>query len=826
MKVIIAGGGIAGLTLANALEQADIDYVLLERRNVIAPQVGASIGILSNGCRILDQLGCRESLYACVRKEPIVWMHDRDKNGRLLAKASTVSQLMKARSGYAFAFSDRQDILKVLYDNLKDKSKILLCKNLTTVRQHESGVTVVCDDGTSFVGDILAGADGVNSKARSEMWRLADEVDPELVKKDKTSLESQYQCLYGIASSSSGLAPGEIDVGYNEKRSTMAIVGKNDRTYYFVFQKMDKTYKHPYIPKYTEADKIEYAERHGDLKVTDKVLLRDLHKNSVSSTLVGIETATYKIWTWGRIACLGDSAHKMTPNAGKLVCLRTTCREDADDASGFGGNAAIESAAALANSIKKLTDKSNGQHPTQEQIVACLQDYQRSREIRAAAAIETSNFLTHVQALATWGHAIFARYGLNVMGDFLENLTSDISVGATMIDYLPAPEASLSGTMPFNPEQGQGNKENLLVRALLASPFLVAFAYAYSIVKVTPITGAGDVSNSFGYHTALTSSSLTSNIFNFGGPSNSSATSNDVYMSASANLDPAAGIRTASYLAYFGVVLAIWSLEAVRCCNALMPVQLPGLFALFAQMKGAGMVAPLYYFAHWVLTPIDSFRSTDMRLTNMKYTRAILPSLLMVYYLPLLQSYLLPEISQRQTWLQIWQLFPITHSLAQFAISKIWKDTVGQDKIHAPKRDVATIRYTVGIPALISTIVWVYTAYTTTTPLHQIFWPQHTPASVADSQAFTSEIMQWNFVLFVTPTYLWLLYFAWDAKAAGMISHSWIIILGALAAATVTLGPGGAVGVGFLYREFVITEKRHKGAITRESLLRGAVGGK
>jgi hypothetical protein len=39
-------------------------------------------------------------------------------------------------------------------------------------------------------------------------------------------------------------------------------------------------------------------------------------------------------------------------------------------------------------------------------------------------------------------------------------------------------------------------------------------------------------------------------------------------------LDQAAGIRTAGFLAYFGVILAIWSIEAVRSCNALMPVQL------------------------------------------------------------------------------------------------------------------------------------------------------------------------------------------------------------------------------------------------------------
>jgi hypothetical protein len=110
-----------------------------------------------------------------------------------------------------------------------------------------------------------------------------------------SALESQYQCLYGIASSSSGLSAGEIDIGYDEKRSTLAIVGKDDRTYYFVFEKLEKTYKPPNIPSYTEADKEEYAERHGDMKITDKVLLRDLHKNSVSSTLVGLETGVYKV---------------------------------------------------------------------------------------------------------------------------------------------------------------------------------------------------------------------------------------------------------------------------------------------------------------------------------------------------------------------------------------------------------------------------------------------------------------------------------------------------------------------------------------------------
>jgi hypothetical protein len=182
---------------------------------------------------------------------------------------------------------------------------------------------------------------------------------------------------------------------------------------------------------------------------------------------------------------------------------------------GFGGNQAIESAAALANSIKKLSNISNNQHPTQDQVVACLQDYQKRREVRAAAAIQASNFITHVQALATWGHTLFARYGLHYMSDFLENLTSDVVVGAIRIDYLPLPEGSLLGNMPFNPEQGEGHKENLLLRALLALPFLAVLVYAW--MSSTLVTGAGSVTSTW-YNNALTPLSLTG--YGFGGVNN------------------------------------------------------------------------------------------------------------------------------------------------------------------------------------------------------------------------------------------------------------------------------------------------------------------
>lgn len=61
-KVIVVGGGIAGLALACSLERAGIQYVVLESRLEVAPQVGASIAILPNGMRLLDQLGVLEKV--------------------------------------------------------------------------------------------------------------------------------------------------------------------------------------------------------------------------------------------------------------------------------------------------------------------------------------------------------------------------------------------------------------------------------------------------------------------------------------------------------------------------------------------------------------------------------------------------------------------------------------------------------------------------------------------------------------------------------------------------------------------------------------------
>lgn len=95
LRVIIVGGGISGLTLANALQHTDVESIILEARSEISPQVGASIGLAPNGSRILDQLSCYTDLEKLA--EPVQSTGYHDSNGNELCPRSDGFKLLQAR---------------------------------------------------------------------------------------------------------------------------------------------------------------------------------------------------------------------------------------------------------------------------------------------------------------------------------------------------------------------------------------------------------------------------------------------------------------------------------------------------------------------------------------------------------------------------------------------------------------------------------------------------------------------------------------------------------------------------------------------------------
>lgn len=190
-KVVVVGGGPTGLALANMLEQLGIDYVLLEAHADITPRIGTGI-FLSNSLRVLDQLGCLDAFYAGADEvedlsvtvdgvtmfSPATAEHFRHRFLSLHTKISRFHSDNKFRYGYITCSCHRQHLLNVLFDNLRDQSKILVNKPVHEIRETITGLDVLITNGEVYHGDIVIGADGVHSIVRREMRRMAAKVSP------------------------------------------------------------------------------------------------------------------------------------------------------------------------------------------------------------------------------------------------------------------------------------------------------------------------------------------------------------------------------------------------------------------------------------------------------------------------------------------------------------------------------------------------------------------------------------------------------------------------------------------------------------------------
>ncbi|KAF4943616.1 hypothetical protein FSARC_14879 [Fusarium sarcochroum] len=190
LQLIIVGASITGLSLAHMIEKLslDIEFVILEAYPEIAPQVGASIGLLPNGLRILDQLECYERIRSIAGNFYLKTVM-RNSDGQLSSesRSASISERLEDRIGYPSLFIDRQMLLQVLYENLKRKDRVLLAKRVVRAEMDGDRACLHTEDGSSYEGGLVVGADGVHSIIRREICRLASSAGNNLFLPDEGS---------------------------------------------------------------------------------------------------------------------------------------------------------------------------------------------------------------------------------------------------------------------------------------------------------------------------------------------------------------------------------------------------------------------------------------------------------------------------------------------------------------------------------------------------------------------------------------------------------------------------------------------------------------
>jgi 2-polyprenyl-6-methoxyphenol hydroxylase-like FAD-dependent oxidoreductase len=166
LRVLIAGGGIGGITTLLSLRQRGIEALLFEQAEAFR-QVGAGIQISSNATRILRTLGLGEALARVA-----VYAEGRDYRAWDAGERLYYTPLgarAEAHFGAPYYHAHRADLLDVLLGGLGEKG-FRLNAHVERFEQDANGVTVTFADGTNITGDVLIGADGIHSTVRGQLF--------------------------------------------------------------------------------------------------------------------------------------------------------------------------------------------------------------------------------------------------------------------------------------------------------------------------------------------------------------------------------------------------------------------------------------------------------------------------------------------------------------------------------------------------------------------------------------------------------------------------------------------------------------------------------
>ena len=406
------------------------------------------------------------------------------------------------------------------------------------------------------------------------------------------------------------------------------------------------------------------------------------------------------------------------------------------------------------------------------------------------------------------------------IGDWLVDQIALGTVGAEKLDFLPDPPASYQGTMPFNQNYGPGTHRHFKRRAVIALPFVVTALLTHWIFS--NILAQPAFKNKV-------AQSITSGQVEFNGetwklptqlqPFDLLAT---VFSPSVLAVDPMQRIQATSFLVDLGPLWLIFLLESARRANAFKPITLLILFGIAFQLFGIGVVGPIWFFLHYLQSPLADYAAKDWRLVNFSAARTAGLAVFSAFTIPTLAMYFLPEPAQRLKVNAIWQAFPILSIALYYLLRKtVVTDTTRHDRIYNVRADMPYMRLAVWILAAVSAMVFNWARLFSRTSLAEIFIPDWTlvRSTICSANGNLDLIsgmrlfLQVDEIVCFAAAYLWLAYLIHDLKEAEMTAVSWWKVAASAAAGTYLIGPGAVVVLGWWWRENILATKNAKGSV-------------
>jgi 2-polyprenyl-6-methoxyphenol hydroxylase-like FAD-dependent oxidoreductase len=288
MRVIIAGGGIVGLTAGIAFKSIGWEVLVCEQ----APEIraaGAAIGLWRNALDVFTELGVGDAIHA-IGSPVETWFYDAG-GDKCRAPGFDLAD-------HSFVLVPRPELNRLLAEALGPEN-IRVNARIAAFDEQADYVEATLSDGQVERADLLIGADGVYSAVRAQ-----------LVPGYPAQEHQGHHVWRGMLAAGDEPAEGSIlTVGHQRSRGGYA------RTYGGQVVWMVNQFDSP-APTGTKKEEALLRAAHISDNGWNNALLKLIERTPEAQILHNqiMFVPTLPRWTSARIALMGDAAHGLSPH--------------------------------------------------------------------------------------------------------------------------------------------------------------------------------------------------------------------------------------------------------------------------------------------------------------------------------------------------------------------------------------------------------------------------------------------------------------------------------------------------------------------------------
>ena len=303
-KVIIIGGGMAGLSLALFLKKAGITAVVYEAYPEFKNS-GLAFTIAPNGMNVMKELGLAEEI---IRGGNIISAYQlRNAKGKPIVRMRTGPV---EKYGQPAVLLSRFVLHSLLYKTAVENGiEVNYNKKLIAITEDKHRVTAHFADGTQAEGTLLIGADGIHSATRQLTFPDAP--------------KPAYVGFYGTGGL---LNINGVDNGEKLCREDLTLVYGSGGFFGYGFDKADELlwWSSLAVP---EDEVKQFIATATDGKIQEMLLniFKDYHSpvpELIGKTKKFAQTISYELgelgkWHKGRVLLIGDAGHALSTTSGQ-----------------------------------------------------------------------------------------------------------------------------------------------------------------------------------------------------------------------------------------------------------------------------------------------------------------------------------------------------------------------------------------------------------------------------------------------------------------------------------------------------------------------------